>query len=174
MDAGSIAFSARFPITPHYTGVSVSAKAVQHGMPLISKLLTCLSRDPATVPNIEQDMTRRQYFGKEVPHRGWIPWQCSAMQVSDFIRACEYGPMPSPWKLPRTKASGTRTEIEIERIYRTGKPTSAPPGTVGRSESGCVPVAAEDEWILVSRARVDGTSVPPVTVLTAGDFLEAG
>ncbi len=174
VDAGPIAFSSTFSITRRDTGVSVSAKAVRYGMPLISELLTCLSKDPATIPNVEQDLARRQYFGKEVPHRGWIPWQRSAKQVIDFIRACDYGPWPSPWRLPRTKAIGTGTEIEIERVSRTGEPTSASPGTVGRSDSHCVPVAAGDEWVLVSRARVDGTSVPPVTVLGAGDFLEAG
>ncbi len=173
VDAGPITFNATFPITPRDTGVSVSAKAVQYGMPLISELLACLSGDPATILNIEQDMTRRQYFGKEVPHRGWIPWQCSAKQVLDFVRACDYAPCRHRGNC-HEKAIGTGTKIEIERVHRTGEPTSAPPGTVGRSESGCVPVAAEDEWILISRARVDGTSVPPVTVLTAGDFLEAG
>ena len=174
VDAGPIAFEASFPITTQDTGISVSAKCVQYGLPLISKLLTLLANDPDEIPRAEQDTTRRQYFGKDIPHRGWVPWNCSAEQVVNFVRACDYGPWPSPWRMPRTKSTMTGVEIGILRASRTSEPTSASPGTVGRTEDHCALVATGDEWVLVSRARIDGTSVRPGTVLRAGDFLEAG
>lgn len=173
VDAGPIAFNATFSITERDTGVSVSAKAVQHGLPLVSKLLTCLSEDPSSIPSREQDLTRRRYFGKEVPHGGWVPWRLPARQLVDFVRACDYGPLPSPWRSPRTMAPGTGREVQIERVSRTGKPTDAPPGTVGRSRNDGVPVAAGDEWVLVSRTRVDGKIAAPATAFEASDLLEA-
>ncbi len=173
VDAGPIAFEASFPITPQDTGVSVSTKCVQYGLPLISRLLTLLANDPDEIPRVEQDTTHRQYFGKDVPHRGWVPWHCSAEQVVNFVRACDYGPWPSPWRMPRTRFPKTGVEIEILRASRTREPTDALPGTVGRTENQSALVAAGDEWVLVSRTRIDGTSVPPVRVLRAGDLLEA-
>jgi UDP-4-amino-4-deoxy-L-arabinose formyltransferase/UDP-glucuronic acid dehydrogenase (UDP-4-keto-hexauronic acid decarboxylating) len=170
VDAGPIAFSTSFPITPSDTGLSVSAKCVQHGMPLISDLLDCLTRGPETIPAVEQDLTRRRYFGREVPHRGWVPWCSSARQVIDFIRACDYGPWPSPWGIPRTGAP----EVEIVRAARTGEMATEAPGTVDRSGEGGVRVATADEWVLVSRLRVDGTSVAPSAVLQPGTSLMAG
>lgn len=172
VDTGPIAFSASFPVTASDTGLSVSAKCVQHGMPLISELLDRLSRDPGTVPAVEQDMTRRRYFGREVPHRGSVPWWCTARQVVDFVRACDYGPWPSPWGMPRTGAPAA--EIEIVRAARTGEQAGAAPGTVGRSEEAGVRVATADEWVLVSRLRVDGRSVAPSVVLQPGNSLMAG
>lgn len=174
VDAGPIAFKAQFSITEQDTGISVSAKCVQYGLPLISQLLALLSHNPDAIPRVNQDPTRRQYFGRDAPHQGWVLWRRSAKQVVNFVRACDYGPWPSPWKMPRTKSSRTGVEINILRASRIRQPTSASPGTVGRSESDGVFVAAGDEWVLVSRARIDGTSVPPVTVLGAGDFLEEG
>lgn len=173
VDAGPITFNASFSITPQDTGLSVSAKCVRYGLPLISKLLTLVTSDPREIPRRKQDTTRRQYFGRDIPHGGCIPWRCSAEEVVNFVRACDYTPWPSPWRTPRTKSVRTGADIDILRVSRTGEPTSASPGTVGRTEDANVLVAARDEWVLVSRAKIAGKSVPPITVLEAGDFLEA-
>jgi UDP-4-amino-4-deoxy-L-arabinose formyltransferase/UDP-glucuronic acid dehydrogenase (UDP-4-keto-hexauronic acid decarboxylating) len=172
VDAGPVAFSASFPLTPVDTGVSVFAKCVQHGMPLISKLLTVLAHDPSEIPAIEQDLTRRRYFGGEVPHGGWVPWSLAARQVVDFVRACDYGPWPSPWGLPRTAISGT--EIAVHRASLTGEEAVVPPGTVGALDGDGIRVAAADEWVVIRRLRIDGKSVAPAAVLRAGDALVGG
>lgn len=52
VDTGPIVFSERFPITPSDTGLTVSAKCVHHGLPLISDLLGCLSLGPGTLPTV--------------------------------------------------------------------------------------------------------------------------
>ena len=173
VDAGPIAFDAAFPISEQDTGVSLSAKCVRHGLPLISELLTLLAEDPDAIPRREQNLARRRYFGKDIPHRGSIPWHGPAERVVNFVRACDYGPWPSPWRVPRSKSVRTGVDIEILRASRTGDPTSAAAGTVDTAGEDTVLVAAADEWVLVSRARIDGTSVPPVELLRPGDLLEA-
>lgn len=173
VDAGPIAFESWFPIAPHDTGLSLSAKCVQHGLPLLSLLLGLLADDPNEIPKISQDPARRRYFGKNVPGQGWVSWLCSAEQVVDFVRACDYGPWPSPWRAPRTHSARSGLEIEILRASRTREGTTAAPGTVSASENGTVRVAAGDEWVRVSRARVNGTSAPPSSLLAPGDTLEA-
>lgn len=172
VDAGPIAFSASFPLTPADTGLSVSAKCVEHGMPLLSQLLTVLAHDSSRIPVVEQDLARRRYFGKEVPHRGWVPWSLPARQVVDFVRACDYGPWSSPWGLPRTLASGT--EIGILRASRTGEEAVVPPGTVGVPEGDGIRVAAADEWVVIRRLRIGGKGAAPAAVLNAGDALVGG
>ncbi|MGH3996013.1 MAG: methionyl-tRNA formyltransferase, partial [Pseudonocardiaceae bacterium] len=172
VDAGPIAFSASFPLTPTDTGLSVLAKCVQHGMPLLSELLTVLTHDSSGIPVAEQDLARRRYFGKEVPHGGWVPWTLPAKQVVDFVRACDYGPWPSPWGLPRTLISGT--EIAILRAFLTGEEAVVPPGTVGAPDGDGIRVAAADEWIVIRRLRIGGRSAAPAAVFSAGDALVAG
>lgn len=170
VDTGPVAFSERFPISPSDTGLSLSARCVQLGMPLISELLGCLSLGPETIPIVEQDVTCRRYYGRDAPHGGWIPWCGPARQVVDFVRACDYGPWPSPWGTPRTGIPG----VEIVRAARTGDEAGEAPGTVGGSDGSGVLVAAADEWVLVSRLRVDGRSVAPSAVLQPGNSLMAG
>lgn len=174
VDAGPIVFRADFPLGPTDTGLSVSAKCVQHGVPLIGTLLAALSGAASTVPTlpeIQQDRARRRYFGKAVPHAGWVPWQLCARQVVNFVRACDYGPWPSPWGVPRTLLSGT--ELAIVRAGVTGVPTTCPPGTVGVPDDAGVRVATADEWVVVQRLKIDGTSVSPAAVLQSGAILTA-
>ena len=172
VDAGPVAFSAFFPLTPADTGLSVLAKCVQHGMPLISELLRVLAHDSSGIPVVEQDLAKRRYFGKEVPNGGWVPWSLSARQVVDFVRACDCGPWPSPWGRPRTLVSGT--EITVLRASLTGEEAAVAPGTVGAPDGDGIRVAAADEWVVIRRLRINGRGAAPSTVLSAGDALAGG
>lgn len=173
VDAGPIAFEASFSVTEKDTGLSVSARCVQHGMPLISQLLAALAEDAGRIPRTQQVTSSRRYFGREIPHQGWVPWQCSARQVVNFVRACDYGPWPSPWGTPRTRCARTGVAVDIPRVSRTGEPVDAPPGTVAQVEEDCALAATADEWVRLSRVRVDGKSMRPAAAFVPGDCLEA-
>jgi methionyl-tRNA formyltransferase len=170
IDTGPIAYQESFPLASEDNGFSVSATCVREGLRLVSRLLDDLGTDPARVPVNEQDVTLRRYFGRDVPHDGWIPWTEDATRVAGLVRACDYGPWTSPWGRARTRGNDG-LEITVRRAHRTGRPAEDPPGTVGRCDSAEAWVATRDEWVVISRLQVAGAATPADVVLTTGDVL---
>jgi methionyl-tRNA formyltransferase len=170
IDCGPVAYSASFAIDDADTGLSLTAKCVRHGVPLVLQLMADAARDPSSVPAFEQDLRRRRYFGREVPNEGRLVWAESAGQIVRFVRAADYGPFDSPWGIPRTRLADA--PLGITKASLTGEPADEPPGTVGSPlERGGVMVAAIDEWVAVHRMWRDGRSVTPSQVCSPGDRL---
>jgi methionyl-tRNA formyltransferase len=166
IDAGPIAYQALFSIQPSESAFAVSARCIREGVILLGRLLEAASRSPDNIPLIDQDLLRREYFGKEVPTQGLLSWSASARQIVNFVRACDFYPFPSPWGNPRTKLAGS--EIAITRVSLSGQGCDAQPGTV-RCWEGTIQVASSDEWIIVERLIVDGRRLSPGDVLKPGD-----
>ncbi|GAA4860830.1 methionyl-tRNA formyltransferase [Actinomycetospora straminea] len=168
IDTGDVVDQVRFPITPDDTGLTVSVRCIGHGQELVDRLLGHL--DAGTVPRHPQDRSARRYFGRGVPHEGRVPWSAPADEVLAFLRACDYGPYPSPWGVPRTSRNGAG-EIGIVRAAATGRSSAGhAPGEVDRDDEGPV-VATADTWIRPRRVVVDGRGTDPAEVLAAGDRL---
>ena len=165
IDTGAIAYSAEFEIGETDTGLSVSARCVREGLPLITRLLEIAVNDPAAIPRREQAGSDRRYFGRDVPQEGLIQWSRPARQVVDFVRACDYAPFSSPWGEP--SASLDSRTVSILRASTTGRASSVAPGTIGPPTDGGATVATGDEWVLVNRVRLDGEVV-------AGEALPEG
>lgn len=172
IDTGAVAYATTFPVSPDDTGFSLSAACVRRGMELVSRLLTALATDPADVPVLPQDPAGRRYFGRGVPHDGWIPWAEDAARVTGLVRACDYGPWASPWGRPRTRGVDG-LEITVRRAQRTGTPATERPGTVGRCDGEQAWVATRDEWVVLSRIQVDNSPSPVDLVMSPGDVLGA-
>jgi methionyl-tRNA formyltransferase len=170
VDAGPIAYEERFEIGPGDSGLTVSAECVRRGLRLIERLLEDAAADPSRIPRVPQELSRRRYFGREVPFGGRLPWSERARVVADFVRASDYSPFPSPWGHPKASIAGR--ELEVLRAARTGAPADEPPGTVGEASDEGVRVAAADEWILLQRVRHAGRSVDPSSLLTPGERFE--
>lgn len=168
VDTGAIAYESRFDLTQSDTGLSVSARCVREGLPLIERLLDAAASDPASISRREQDLSRRRYFKRaDVPDGGRILWTRRAQKIVDLIRAADYLPFPSPWGTPTTKLAGR--ELAVLKASRTGEPTNAPPGTLGEELDGGVLVAADDEWVLVERVRIgDAKPARAADVLARG------
>ena len=160
VDAGPIAYETRFEIGPEDTGLTVSARCVKEGIPLVARLLQDAPR--GAVPRSEQDLSRRRWFGREAPHEGRLPFELPARQVVDLVRASDYSPFRSPWGRPATRLEGR--EVEVLRASLTGLAADEPPGTVGREGV----VASADEWVALERIMVDGERADPVEVLQPG------
>jgi len=81
--------------------------------------------------------------------------------VRDLLRACDYGPFPSPWGRAWTTRGGRR--VAVLQATLTGEPARCPPGTVRAPETApdTRHVACADEWLEV-RAEAD---LPPGTRL---------
>jgi len=169
VDAGRIAYAASFPIGEDDTPMSLMRKCVEEGVPLVMRLLETAARHPDAIPRIEQDLALRRVFGREIPEGGCLDWARPAARIVNFVRACDYHPLPSPWGHPRTRW-GDR-DIGIARASRTGRRADGPPGKVGEPSGPDIDVACEDEWILVRLLVVDGERRRPAVVLRPGDRL---
>jgi methionyl-tRNA formyltransferase len=171
IDSGPVAYSASFAVDGTDTGLSLTAKCVRHGVPLLQQLVADAARAPSAIPAHKQDLRRRRYFGREVPNEGRLVWAGSAGQIVRFVRAADYGPFDSPWGVPRTRCGGG--PVGITKASLTGEAADEPPGTVGSPlERGGVMVAANDEWVAVHRMWRDGRSLSPRDVCSPGDRLD--
>jgi methionyl-tRNA formyltransferase len=168
IDTGAVAYRASFEIEETDTGLSLTGKCVRHGVPLVLRLIADAARDPSAIPALEQDLSKRRYFGREVPNDGNVEWNAPAREVVRFIQAADYGPFPSPWGTPQARLGGR--PVGILKGSLTGEATADPPGSVGEAlQRGAVTVATSDEWIAVRRVQVEGRSVSPSEICSPGD-----
>ena len=172
IDAGHVAYQARFPIQEIDSPLSLMMRCIRAGIPLVLQLLEAASRDPHAIPLTPQDLSKRKYFGKEVPNGGRIRWDGPAQAAVNFVRACDYQPFPSPWGHPRARLGDQ--EVQILKASRTGVRCEAAPGTVGTTGDQDATVACADEWITIRMLRVGGRTVAPEMLLRRGDRLESG
>ncbi|HVH10257.1 MAG TPA: formyltransferase family protein [Gemmatimonadales bacterium] len=174
IDTGAIAYVAPVPITPDDTGLTLSAKCVRAGLPLVATLLEAASHSAGDIPRAPQPVGAGRYFGRGAPRGGEIDWSERAQRVTDFVRAADYAPFPSPWATPWTRLPNGVT-VALSRVVRTGRPVEdVHPGTVGEALRGGVLVAAADEWVQVDRARLGDRDVEPMAVLPRGERLGVG
>ncbi|TDQ50194.1 UDP-4-amino-4-deoxy-L-arabinose formyltransferase/UDP-glucuronic acid dehydrogenase (UDP-4-keto-hexauronic acid decarboxylating) [Actinomycetospora succinea] len=167
IDTGDVVEQIRFPITADDTALTVSVRCVARGQELVDRLLAHL--DAGVVPRHPQDLSARRYFGRGVPYEGRVPWAKPAREVLAFVRACDYGPYPSPWGIPAARRGDS--EIAVVRLAGTGRPCPGrAPGEVAVDDEGPV-VATADEWVRPRRLVASGRGCEPGAVLRAGDRL---
>lgn len=162
IDEGYIAYQETFDLSEKDTGFSVSMRCITLGLDLLSRLLTQLDRDPAGVPRIPQDFSRRRYFGREKPFGGRVPASMTAAELVRFVRASDYSPFASPWGHPQVDCHGR--DIGLVNVRPTGVAADAPAG-LWRAHDGEAWLAAADEWVAVKRAAVAGKQVDPLSLV---------
>jgi methionyl-tRNA formyltransferase len=173
IDTGAIAYDASFAIEDSDTGLSLTAKCVRHGVPLVLRLVADATRDPHSIPAVAQDRTIRRYFGRQAPNAGNVVWSVRADEVVRLIRAADYSPFDSPWGIPRARLGNQ--SVGIAKASLTGEPTHELPGTVGQAlPSGASAVATADEWVAVRRIWHKGRYIAPREVCSPGDRLGDG
>jgi methionyl-tRNA formyltransferase len=169
IDAGPIVYQAPISIESEDTGLSLSVKCVNIGVPLILQLLKEVALRQSNISLIPQDLTKREYFGREAAENGNLSWNRPARRIVDFVRASDFFPFRSPWGVPRTRSGNSIVGISKARL--TGMPADAAPGTVGEERSGGIEVACADEWILVLRVFQEGKWISAREVLKERDKL---
>ncbi|CAI8843928.1 Methionyl-tRNA formyltransferase [Methylocaldum szegediense] len=169
IDTGPIAYQTLFDLTESDTALSVGLRCVAEGLALLFTLVDAAALDPASIPNIEQDLTQREYFGRIIPEGGAISWDRPAADIDRMVRAFCYFPFPSPWGAPKTRA-GDR-EIGIVKTSPTGEPSSAPPGTIAKISGDEAWVSCADAWLRLDLITVDGRRVAPAEALSDIDRL---
>ena len=170
IDEGPIAFAERFEIGARDTALAVMTQCVRRGRRLVERLLDLAERgEPA--PTHAQDLGSRRWFGAGPPEGGRLGWDRPARQVADFVRACDYGPYPSPWGFPRSAAAGR--EVAIAAAQPLPEATDAQAGTVAAAEAGAMLVAAADNWVRVDWVQIASERVPAAEVLRPGERLHS-
>jgi methionyl-tRNA formyltransferase len=170
IDAGPIVSQELFEIAEDATAISVFMRCVREGLPLVSKLLETAATTPEKIPLLPQDLSQREYFGREIPNDGRICWSSPARDIVNFVRACDFLPFRSAWGHPRTNLNGE--DLSILKASRTGQPCDCAPGTVGEPTASGVPVAASDEWVFLHHVMMAGRPFKATEVLTAGSRLQ--
>ena len=173
IDTGPIVYQDLFEIDDADTGLTLSARCIRSGIALVLRLMETASIDPATIPLTSQDLTKREYFGHEVPYEGRLIWSLPAREIINFVRACDFFPFPSPWGHPRTvleTMSGAQ-EIGVVKACLTGERCDGSPGTVAEFVGPGVKIACGDEWIIVNKLKVEGRYVNSAHVLKPGSRL---
>jgi UDP-4-amino-4-deoxy-L-arabinose formyltransferase/UDP-glucuronic acid dehydrogenase (UDP-4-keto-hexauronic acid decarboxylating) len=170
VDSGPVAYDTRFDVTEADTALTLSAKCVNLGLPLIEQLL----RDAGTgsVPMRGEDTGSRRHHGEVTPQNGVVNWIRHAVDIVNFVRACDYLPFRSPWGHPKTHVRDL--EFMITKAKLTHLPCSEAPGTVGGTDGRSVLVAAVDEWVMVRRLCLDGRHLDATDLLSPGDRLHEG
>ena len=167
IDAGDIAYEARFPVTERDNGLSLAVRCAREGIHLLERLLDDLERDPALVPRLEQRGTRIERPSGP-PRHGHVDWSEPAERIAAFVRACDYGPFRSPWGRPRVILEGKELALARARPT-TGTPGMAAPGEVLSIDGDEATVAAGERTVLrVLRLERDGTPVAPSAVARPG------
>jgi len=176
IDTGPIVYQELFDIDDADTGLTLSGRCIRSGIPLILRLMETASTDPAAIPLMPQDLSKREYFGREIPHDGKLFWTLPAREIVNFVRACDFFPFHSPWGHPQTileSVSGEK-EIGVVKARLTGERCDSSPGTVGEFVGSEVKVACGDEWIAVNKLKVDERYVNSAEVLKPGSRLSNG
>ena len=169
IDAGPIVYQSFFPIEAEDSALSLTFKCTREGIRLMLGLLEVAASKPEQIPLVEQDPALREYFGAEVPEQGRMSWNWPATKVVNFVRACDYFPFRSPWGHPRTRLGSQ--ELAVVKARRTGLPSDALPGTVGRPAGLDLCVACQDEWIVATKLRLGDRYLEASQVLKPGDRL---
>jgi methionyl-tRNA formyltransferase len=170
IDTGLIAYRIPVPIEERDTALSLSVKCATKGLEQLPVLLEAVAE--GSVPAIPQDLDRRRYYSRAIPQDGKIDWRRPAQEIVRFVRACDYGPFPSPWGHPVARLGGV--ELELRRTQPTGRPCNKKPGAVAERIGEAVVVATGDEFLRLDRVRIDGGIVAAAEAIPPGSLLEDG
>lgn len=167
IDTGAIAYEERFDIGTDETALSLMSCCVRKGIPLALHVVTDAETGRG-IPAKEQDPASRGYYGGEVPNGGWIDWTWPAERIDAFVRACDYGPFPSPWGRPKIAAQDGDV-LEVTAVTVEGRCEPAELGLVTGLESGGIVVGAGTGSVRVMRIRKDGRAMEPGNLFRTGD-----
>ena len=167
VDAGPIAYSRAVTLSEEDTGLTVMARCVRAGIPLLSTLLDQASRRPDRVPRLPQS-TSPIDRGPGPPNRGRVDWTQSARQLAAFVRACDYGPFPSPWGRPHTAIGDDELGLVQARLHPLEGLHYDEPGTVLAIVGDAIAVATGADALLVSRVARAGETLSAAAIASVG------
>ncbi len=172
IDAGAIVSAKRFDIEPMDTGLTVTRKCIEHSLSLIMELVKLAVRDDKSIPSVNQEQKPLRVYGKEIPHEGCIDWRFSSRQIVNFVRACDYYPLESPWGNPHCIYRDQK--VSVCRAKLTNKKCQKKPGTIRIVGDKRVEVATKDEWVHIKLVKWAGKYLSPHEIFSKKSQLYNG
>jgi methionyl-tRNA formyltransferase len=154
IDGGHIIYQHFFPIESNDAALTLMAKCVQFGVPLVIKLLKETQNSDKKILGTPQDSTKRRYYDNHIPQNGLIDWNKSAQEVFNFVRACDFGPYPSPWGKPYSFFENDK--IEVLKARPSQDTTNELPGSFRLQGSGNFQVSCKDRWLEIEELKWEG------------------
>ncbi|RMG35297.1 MAG: hypothetical protein D6725_12870 [Planctomycetota bacterium] len=154
IDTGRIVARRDFPIAERETALSLYARCIRLGVAEVVAFVRELAASPGrTYSAEEQDLSRREYFGRDVPDGGVVDAGMSSERLDRFVRACDFGPYASPWGHPRISVPGVGTlELLAGETLACARGRAAPPGTLAVHD-GTVHRVSADGCFAITKAR---------------------
>lgn len=172
IDTGPIAYQSCFELAEDETALTLSVRCAHEGLALMSRLVDDAARDPACIPSAPQDASQREYFGRERPAGGRVPWARSAAEVARMIRAFDFGMFPSPIGRPSTRRGALEVAVvKGAALEGRGARRGAPGEVLRELDRGGVEVACGEGSVRVERVAVEERRVAPREVMAPGDVL---
>lgn len=167
VDAGPIAYASSVPLGDRDTALTVLSRCVRAGVPLVESLLDAAANGASCVPRLSQPGAPVDR-GQGPPNGGLVDWNAPAVQVEAFVRACDYGPFPSPWGRPRTTLAGRAVGLVRARLGSSEENNGAEPGTIVSVDGEEIVVTTGAGSLRVSRVEHGGSTVAAAAVLPPG------
>jgi methionyl-tRNA formyltransferase len=166
VDAGPVAYAATFPVDERDTGLTLTARCVRAGLPLLARLLDDAARGGRAAVPAESQRGGPLVRGNGPPYDGRVPWELPADSLAAFVRACDFLPFRSPWGHPRTSLDGA--EIELLRAEAAVGSGDDPPGLVIGTDGEAALVSTGVGVLRVIRIRCDGEVAAGSSLLRPG------
>ncbi|MGK5093072.1 formyltransferase family protein [Deltaproteobacteria bacterium TL4] len=152
VDAGPIAYLKEFPVSPKDTGLSLFIKCLNAGTELVVKALSEIAQGQSP-PQIQQDLSLRKIYYHREALDGTIPWEASAQQILDFIRAADYSPFQSPTYTPMTRFRDLK--LSLQKAKSSTLPSQTPGMVLSVNASGVTVATGQKESLLITKIVVD-------------------
>ena len=144
VDAGAILKRQTFDIATDETSLTLNTKCFKAGIDTFQELIVELAAD--TVEHVAQDLTDRQYFGKNKrpAAAGVVNWQQDAEKIDALVRALDFGQYANPIGLAKCVIGDDVWVFKSLNILTDD--STASPGTI---------VSLNDTHIVVATATKD-------------------
>jgi natural product biosynthesis luciferase-like monooxygenase protein len=170
-DTGRILVQSAFDIADGETAFSLNAKCYTAGIESFATLVDGITND--TLTPVEQDFTKRTYFGlKDRPGAACvIDLDASLDDITALVAALDFGTYPNPVGRARLRVDGG--VFLVERATRADvSAAGAAPGTVLRSDEAALDVVCKDGVVrFEGLTSVDGNAPRAALMPTIGRTL---
>ncbi|MEQ1762819.1 MAG: amino acid adenylation domain-containing protein [Pyrinomonadaceae bacterium] len=155
VDAGDILRQSIIEISENDTAFTLNTKCYEAAVDSFSELVDDLAGGS---PQLHaQDLAKRTFFPryKGPANAGVISWTSTAAEISQLVRALDFGPHPNPLGSPKLLVGDSFLIVKGLEVLELA--SQNPPGTINEIGEGFVQVSTADkEVVLWTIFRLDG------------------